>query len=276
LWKKGIYDNIYTSDNMLYSVTFKPFLIQITQKGDEKKVCSSVEYDLGKSVRDTEGNFYFPSINHCIYKLDKNGIISIFCGKFGEPGYKDGGPLEARFTLPGPLIYDRRGFILVCDCSDYATIRVVDMKGRVTTLCKIQDLEKETSDEILSLQKKLVKTTSLGDRRKLEQAIEYEIQNLITFHYQPSPIISITSNKKGSLFVTTLCSYIVRKIDFDWPNWGPKTHLFFEEDERKAIRAIMILSLRNPVTGRAKYPQSLIFLLPRDLLFCTIFSIICQ
>ncbi len=62
---------------------------------------------------DEDGNLYVPDKdNHCIRKITPNGMVSLFAGKPGQSGYKDGSPLESQFKLPECVMYnpDDRGW----------------------------------------------------------------------------------------------------------------------------------------------------------------------
>lgn len=69
--------------------------------------------------------------NHCIRKIDKNGIVTTFAGIAGTDGYMDGSIQEATFNQPTGIVYDG-GVLYVADTGNQR-IRKIE-NGVVTTL----------------------------------------------------------------------------------------------------------------------------------------------
>jgi sugar lactone lactonase YvrE len=85
-------------------------------------------------VADSAGNIYIcDSANHCIKKIDANGVISTFAGQSGSAGSADGTGSAARFSNPTGIAFDSSGNLYVADTGN-STIRKVSSSGVVTTL----------------------------------------------------------------------------------------------------------------------------------------------
>ncbi len=71
---------------------------------------------------------------HQVYKVDADGIMTIFAGT-GKPGYSgDGGPAtEAQLNGPYGVTTDARGYLYIADYENHA-IRVVDRNGTIRTI----------------------------------------------------------------------------------------------------------------------------------------------
>jgi sugar lactone lactonase YvrE len=82
---------------------------------------------------DSDGAIFFAdSNNQVIRKIDTNGVISLFAGVPGAPGYIDGHVSTARFYYPMQLAFDSSGALLV---ADHVTQRIRKIKdGVVTTI----------------------------------------------------------------------------------------------------------------------------------------------
>jgi len=84
---------------------------------------------------DAAGNLYIADYhNHCIRKVDINGIITTVAGN-GTPGYSgDQGPAaEAQLNMPIDLAVDIAGNLYIAD-NDNNRIRKVDTNGIITTV----------------------------------------------------------------------------------------------------------------------------------------------
>jgi hypothetical protein len=77
-----------------------------------------------------------------------------------------------------------------------------------------------------------------------------------------------------SLFVTLGKTQTIKRIDIDW-TWNKNNHSLFTKEAKDEIKTIMIMNLKGS-DKKAKYPESLISVLPEDILFCEIFLFICQ
>lgn len=51
------------------------------------------------------------------------------------------------------------------------------------------------------------------------------------------------------------------------PLWKPSNHLLFPISTRNAIITILKISLLNRITNEPKYPQTLFWRLPKDILY---------
>jgi hypothetical protein len=71
--------------------------------------------------------------NNIIRKIDKNGIVSTFCGVLRQAGNKDGLPQEALFHRPVGIATTNNGFLYIAD-TEGDVIRKIDSKGNVSTL----------------------------------------------------------------------------------------------------------------------------------------------
>jgi len=83
---------------------------------------------------DDAGNFYIADRgNHCIRKVDTNGIITTFAAN-GVPGYSGDGGLatDAQLLWPSGVALDAAGNLYIAD-SDNDRIRKVDTSGIITT-----------------------------------------------------------------------------------------------------------------------------------------------
>ena len=78
---------------------------------------------------DSKGNLYIADVfNHCIRKVDVNGVISTVAGN-GMAGYSgDGGPaVKAQLNMPYGIILDKDDHLLIAD-SDNNVIRKVGVR----------------------------------------------------------------------------------------------------------------------------------------------------
>jgi len=65
---------------------------------------------------DGSGNVYVADMgNHAIRMITSDGTVSTLAGLVGNPGFADGGPLEARFSQPFAVAADASGHVFVAD-----------------------------------------------------------------------------------------------------------------------------------------------------------------
>ncbi len=85
-------------------------------------------------VRDSKGNLFVTDLdNHCIRKIDPNGLVSTFAGSCGSIGFADGLGSAARFNWPFYMAIDSLDNLYVSDAKNHA-IRKISPTGAVTTL----------------------------------------------------------------------------------------------------------------------------------------------
>jgi len=87
-------------------------------------------------VRDTRGNTFVSDVdNHCIYRVDEDGVWSIYAGTYRRKGYRDGIASKSLFNSPWGLAVDPRGSnaLFVAD-SDNQCTRIIWPHGVVSTL----------------------------------------------------------------------------------------------------------------------------------------------
>jgi sugar lactone lactonase YvrE len=83
---------------------------------------------------DQSGNLFVADTrNHIIRKIDTAGRVTTIAGKPGACGSADGPALDAMFCEPGDVTVDHWNNIYVADTAN-STIRMIDPKGKVTTL----------------------------------------------------------------------------------------------------------------------------------------------
>jgi NHL repeat len=90
----------------------------------------------GRICYDAVGNLYIAdSQNHCIRRVDTNGVITRFAGEGLNPGYSgDGGPaLNAQLYEPRDVCFDSQGNLLIADTGNHI-IRMVDTSGNMSTV----------------------------------------------------------------------------------------------------------------------------------------------
>jgi DNA-binding beta-propeller fold protein YncE len=84
---------------------------------------------------DSKGNLYIADVfNHCIRKVDADGLISTVAGT-GVAGYSgDGGPaVKARLNMPYGILLDKEDNLLIAD-SDNNVVRRVGSDGIIRTI----------------------------------------------------------------------------------------------------------------------------------------------
>jgi len=87
---------------------------------------------------DVIGNLYLGDArNHCLRKVDTNGIITTIAGN-GFPGYSGDGAIAANATLnqPSGVAVDTQGNLYVADTGNYR-IRKVDTNGYISTVAGV-------------------------------------------------------------------------------------------------------------------------------------------
>jgi uncharacterized protein (TIGR03437 family) len=89
---------------------------------------------LGGVATDAVGNVYIVSINSCVFKLDKKGVLTLVAGN-ARPGYSgDGGPAtSAQLSRPFGVAVDGAGNVFIAD-SGNSSIRKVATNGIITTV----------------------------------------------------------------------------------------------------------------------------------------------
>ena len=82
------------------------------------------------SIVATNGELYIAD-NHAIYQLS-SGVLQVFAGSVGNPGYVDDQGIAARFNAPSGIVADSLGNLYVADTNNDA-VRKVDRQANVTT-----------------------------------------------------------------------------------------------------------------------------------------------
>jgi gliding motility-associated-like protein len=86
------------------------------------------------AIPDSKGNIFISDYdNHCIRKLDTNGMVTTFVGLKGTSGFADGTGTQARFYRPFYMVIDSNDVIYLCDAKNHA-IRKITPTGVVSTL----------------------------------------------------------------------------------------------------------------------------------------------
>src|SRR5258708_2554855 len=83
---------------------------------------------------DATGSVYFSTDLACVFKLNRNGIMTLFAGN-ARPGFSgDGGPaIDAQLSTPGGLAADGDGSIYIADAGNHR-VRRVSAAGIITTV----------------------------------------------------------------------------------------------------------------------------------------------
>lgn len=102
--------------------------------GLQNGIADSSQYNEPFGIcKDTEGNLFIADGgNHCIRKIDMNGISSIYAGT-GEAGFADGILETAQFNNPTNVCFDNSGNLLVADFLNHR-IRKISPSGEVSTV----------------------------------------------------------------------------------------------------------------------------------------------
>lgn len=83
---------------------------------------------------DSSGNLFVADTkNNTIRKITPSGLVLTLAGHAGVCGSTDGGVADALFCQPGDITVDRWNNVYVADTAN-STIRMIDPKGKVTTL----------------------------------------------------------------------------------------------------------------------------------------------
>jgi hypothetical protein len=91
----------------------------------------------GGLASDQDSNIYIAdSGNMTIRKLDQQGWVRPFAGRFTQPGYLDGGRGAALFNQPRALLVAPDGALLVADCRN-GKIRRIETSGLVTSIASV-------------------------------------------------------------------------------------------------------------------------------------------
>jgi len=82
---------------------------------------------------DASGNVYFTGL-HCVFKLDKQGILTVIAGS-GRPGFSgDGGPaVDAQLNDPSGLAFDHGGSLYIADYG-HDSIRKISPEGIISSV----------------------------------------------------------------------------------------------------------------------------------------------
>lgn len=102
--------NIKTKEHRLFAGAFG-------QSGWNDGVATDAEFNSPRQMSlDMEGNIYIAdSGNHCIRKIDKNGIVTTPIGQPGVSGYVDGSPDIALLNDPRGVVVDSKGDVYIAD-----------------------------------------------------------------------------------------------------------------------------------------------------------------
>ena len=131
-----VYSNVAT-----VSITVSPIITTVAgngmllYSGDGGPATQAMLSGASDVAVDASGNFYIADYaNHCIRKVDVNGMITTVAGD-GTAGYAgDGGPAtEANLNTPSGIAFDLSGNLYIADSSNHV-IRKVDVNGRITTI----------------------------------------------------------------------------------------------------------------------------------------------
>jgi sugar lactone lactonase YvrE len=98
-------------------------------KEDSKGIAASFFTPEGMTI-DNEGNIYVAEFdNNVIRKISKNGDVSTFAGS-GLAGFQDGFGINAQFSAPSDLCYDKeRNRLYVAEWGNHC-IRIIDLKNK--------------------------------------------------------------------------------------------------------------------------------------------------
>jgi len=101
---------------------------------------SEVEFCLAV---DSKGTIYYSlESQHAIYKLEKEGgtvVRTLFAGKDGTKGYKNGNGADALFNTPEKMVFDNEDNMYVCDLGNQV-IRKITPDGEVTLLAGVPNV----------------------------------------------------------------------------------------------------------------------------------------
>jgi sugar lactone lactonase YvrE len=149
---------------------------------DGKGSAARFNSPIGIAVSPNGALFVADYNNHTIRKITEDGTVSTLCGSPGEYGSTDGKGSAARFHHPIGIAVSPNGTIFVVDFSNQ-TIRKITVDGTVSTLCGSPGEEGSTDGK--------------GSAAR--------------FNYP----IGIAVSPNGTLFVTDILNYAIRKITED-------------------------------------------------------------
>ena len=111
---------------------------------------------------DASGNLYIADIfNDRIRKVDTNGVITTFAGKFGGTFGGDGGPAtEAGLFDVSGVAVDEKGNVYIADMDNFR-VRKVDTTGKISTVAGNGDFG-FTGDNVAATQTALASPTSVA------------------------------------------------------------------------------------------------------------------
>jgi sugar lactone lactonase YvrE len=125
------------------SAQSQQYVISTYAGGSGPQAASAGYFGLGVAT-DTAGNVYFSSWDNpyctCVFKLDKNGVVTRIAGN-SQPGFSgDGGPAtSALLKQPNGLAVDGAGNLFIADSANNR-IRKVSPDGTITTVAGTGDL----------------------------------------------------------------------------------------------------------------------------------------
>jgi len=87
----------------------------------------------GLAVDASQAVYVADSGNHCIRRIDPDGLVTTLAGNAESAGYADGLGAEAKFRQPMAVALDSMGHLVVADYGNHR-IRRVSPEGNVTTV----------------------------------------------------------------------------------------------------------------------------------------------